>query len=368
MALRSKAVHDALTFAAVIAAIFIAVGCARDSGSGSSPALAASWTVQSSGTTASLRGVSAVNDRTAWACGANATVLRTIDGGATWMTLPVPGAGRTDFRDIEALGPNEAVVMGIDRPARMFRTTDGGRTWTETFTNDSPGIFLDGLAFADAENGLAFGDPMDGRLFLIATSDGGASWTPLPQMFRPAVRDGEAAFAASGTSVAVSGRVRIWLVTGGTVSRVWRTEDGGLNWEAVPSGLAEGAPSTGGFSVAFLDRRSGIAVGGDYRAEAAAVGNASTSSDGGKTWVPVVSGRPGGFREAVAFVPRSRPAVAVTVGPSGSDLSRDLGRTWTRIDGPVGFHALSFAKRGRTGWAVGRNGIVAKLALSSSPD
>lgn len=368
MALRSRPIFAAVALGAAVVISGASSACAGKAGNAPGVALAASWTVQVSGVTASLRGVSAVDDRTAWASGANGTVLRTLDGGATWSVIPVPGAEKTDFRDVEAFGPNEAVVMGIDRPARIFRTADGGRTWTKTYENDSPGIFLDGMAFFDRKNGLAFGDPMDGRFFFIITSDGGASWQPLPVASRPTAGEGEAAFAASGTSAAVMGSGRIWLATGGTVSRVWRSADRGRHWTSVPSGLLEGRSSAGGFSVAFLDRRSGIAVGGDYRSEAAAEGNAACSSDGGAIWVPVVSSRPGGFREAIAFVPGTRPAVAVTVGPSGSDLSRDLGRTWTPINGPSGFHSLSFAKRGRAGWAVGRNGLVAKVEIPRRAD
>jgi len=328
-----------------------------------SPPPSPAWVVQASGTTASLRGVSAVDDRTAWASGSKGAVLRTLDGGATWSAVPVPGEEATDFRDIEAFGPDEAVVMGIGRPGKIFRTRDGGRTWTRTYYDDSPGIFLDGLAFSGERNGLAVGDPMDGRFFLIATADGGETWTPLPQASRPAAADGEAAFAASGTSLTIQGRDRIWLCTGGAVARVWRSEDRGAHWEAVPSALAEGPASAGGFSVAFLDSRTGIAVGGDYRAESASAGNAAVSNDGGRTWTAVGERRPGGFREAVAFVPGARPPVAVTVGPSGSDLSLDLGRTWAPIAGPEGFHALAFAKRGRAAWAVGRNGLIARLEI-----
>lgn len=322
-----------------------------------------SWTVQASGTNASLRGVSVVDDRTAWASGSKGTVLRTLDGGSTWTALPVPGAEATDFRDVEAFGPDEAVVMGVDRPARIFRTTDGGTTWTRTFYDDSPGMFLDGLAFFDERNGLAVGDPMDGRFFFISTTDGGATWAPLPPASRPAALDGEAAFAASGTSLAVMKEGRVWLGTGGPVSRVWRSEDRGLHWEPASSALLEGSSSAGGFSVAFLDARAGLTVGGDYKAETAAAGNAAVSDDGGKTWTPVKDRRPGGFREAVAFIPGTKPPIAITVGPSGSDLSLDLGRTWTAIAAPAGFHALAFAKRGRAGWAVGRDGLVAKLEL-----
>lgn len=368
MAFRSGSFHALLALGATVLLVGVSTACTGAVDPTSSRALTASWIAQASGVTASLRGVSAVDDRTAWASGSNGIVLRTLDGGAAWSVIPVPGAEKTDFRDIEAFGPDEAVVMGIDRPARIFRTADGGRTWIKAYENDSPGIFLDGMSFFDGKHGLAVGDPMDGRFFVLVTADGGASWRPLPFESRPAARDGEAAFAASGTSAAVLGRDRAWLATGGSAARVWRSEDRGLHWAAVPSGLIEGRSSAGGFSVAFLDRRSGIAVGGDYRAEAAAEGNAAVSSDGGRTWVPVTSARPGGFREAVAFAPGTRPPLAVAVGPSGSDLSRDLGRTWAPIEGPGGFHSVSFAKRGRAAWAVGRNGFVARLRLSLSAD
>lgn len=351
------------TFAAALA--LVASACVSDR-TGAAP-VGFSWTVQPAGTRASLRGVSVVDERTAWASGSQGTVLRTLDGGSTWTILPVPGEEATDFRDIEAFGPDDAVVMGIGRPAKIFRTTDGGKTWARTFADDSPGIFLDGLAFFDRTNGLAVGDPMDGRFLVLATTDGGATWSSLPPDSRPAALDGEAAFAASGTSLAVLNDGLVWLATGGVAARVWRSEDRGRHWEPVASGLLEGAASAGGFSVAFRDARTGIAVGGDYKAEAAAVGNASVSADGGRTWRPVQDRRPGGFREAVAFIPGTRPPVALTVGPSGSDYSLDLGHSWTPIATPAGLHALGFARRGRAGWAVGRNGLIAKLTLPERP-
>lgn len=341
----------------VIAAAF---ACARPAPP-AVPSLA--WTVQPSGSDASLRGISAVDDRVAWASGSQGIVLRTVDGGSTWTAVPIAGEEASDFRDIEAFGPDDAVVMAIARPAKIFRTRDGGKTWRRTFFDDSPGIFLDSMAFFDDRNGLAVGDPMDGRFLLIATADGGETWAPLPPTSRPEAAGTEAAFAASGTSLAVSGRDDVWLTTGGSVSRVWRSGDRGSRWEASPSDLLDGTASAGGFGVAFLDERRGITVGGDYRQEAASVGNASVTADGGRTWTAVADRRPGGFREAVAFVPGAKPPVAVAVGPSGSDLSPDLGETWTPIDGPTGFHALSCARRGRAAWAVGRNGLVARLDL-----
>lgn len=351
----------ALTPGFVIAAAF---ACARPAPP-AVPLLA--WTVQASGSDASLRGISAVDDRVAWASGSKGTVLRTVDGGSTWTAVPIAGEEASDFRDIEAFGPDDAVVMAIARPAKIFRTRDGGKTWARTFFDDSPGIFLDSMAFFDDRNGLAVGDPMDGRFLLIATADGGETWTPVPPASRPAAAEGEAAFAASGTSLAVHGNDRIWLTTGGPVSRVWRSADRGAHWESAPSRLLEGSASSGGFGVAFLDERRGIAVGGDYRAEAAAKGTAAVTGDGGRTWIAVGDRRPGGFREAVAFVPRAKRPIAVAVGPAGSDVSVDLGRTWTPLAGPTGFHSISIARRGRTALAVGRNGLIAKLEIDGPP-
>lgn len=345
------------------AACLCVLGLSAAPGPAGLPPLSLSWTVQTSGSLESFRGLSAVDEKTAWIGGTKGTVLRTIDGGATWTSVAVPGAETIDFRDIEGFDSETAVAMGVGRPAKIYRTENGGRTWVLVYENDTPGIFLDGMAFFDGKNGLAAGDPMDGRFFLLATADGGKSWAPLPPESRPVAAEGEAAFAASGTSLFALGENRVWFCTGGTVSRIWRSADRGRNWEASPSSLREGTSSTGGFSVFFFNDRSGIAIGGDYRDEAAAAGNAAVSDDGGKTWIPAPGSSPGGFREAVAAVPGAPSPVAVTVGPSGSDFSLDLGKTWTPIPGPAGFHTLAFAKQGRAAWAVGRRGLIARLEI-----
>ena len=123
------------------------------------------WEPQSSGVTARLRGVSAVSDRVAWASGANGTVLRTADGGATWTKLAVPDAEKLDFRDVDAVGDTTAYILSIGAGAasRIYKTTDAGARWTLQFTNDDPKAFFDAMAFWDAEHGLAFSDSVDGR-------------------------------------------------------------------------------------------------------------------------------------------------------------------------------------------------------------
>jgi len=164
-------------------------------------------------------------------------------------------------------------------------------------------------------------------------------------------------FAGSGTNVAVFGRDQAWIGTGAAARcRVLRTRDGGATWAIAETPVAASA-SAGIFSVAFRDARHGMTVGGDYRKEQETASNAAFTSDGGLTW-QAISGL-GGFRSVVAPVPGSTQSW-IAVGPSGSDMSTDDGRTWTAIQGN-GYHAFSFAHRGHAGWGVGEGGRIGRL-------
>jgi photosystem II stability/assembly factor-like uncharacterized protein len=316
------------------------------------------WVAQSSGVTARLRGVSAISDRVAWASGAGGTVLRTADGGGTWQKLAVPDADKLDFRDVDAVSETTAYILSIGPgPAsRIYKTSDAGAHWVLQFTNDDPKAFFDAMAFWDGEHGLAISDSVDGAFVILTTRDG-RTWTRVARGKLPPALPNEGAFAGSGTNVALIGRDRAWIGTGAsTRCRVLRTSDGGATWTIAETPVAASA-SAGIFSIAFRDAQHGMTVGGDFRKEKDAVDNAAATSDGGTTWTKV-SGL-GGFRSVVAVVPGTKQSW-LAVGPSGSDLSTDDGRSWIAIAGD-GYHAFSFARRGRVGWGVGESGRIGKL-------
>lgn len=326
------------------------------SGSG----VVAQWTGQPSGTTARLRGICVVNERVVWASGTGGTVLRSVDGGKTWEEKAVPDAEDLDFRDVEAFDDRTAYALSIGEgeKSRIFKTTDGGATWDLKYKNRDPRVFLDALAFWDADHGLTLGDPVDGRFVILTTSDGGKTWVPIPPEGMPPALPGEGAFAASGTSLTVGEGGHAWFATGGAkVARVFRTTDRGRSWAARETPVVAGSPSSGIFSLVFHDADHGIAVGGDYR-EPGKTGNIfALTSDGGRTWRQPEGRRPGGYRSAVAPVPGTGGRTLVAVGPNGSDISADGGERWTSL-GTTGFHAVGFA--GQTaGWAVGDDGRVA---------
>jgi len=330
---------------------------------------AAQWSQQHSGTTARLRGVSAASSTVAWAGGSGGTYARTTDGGATWHSSVMPGASQLDFRDVQAVDANTAYLLSIGpgEASRIYKTTDGGSRWTLQFTNHNPKAFFDAFAFWDARTGIAVSDPVDGKFILIKTTDAGATWKELTNAKLPPAIQGDGAFAASGTCIAVQGKKNVWFGTGGgAVARIFRSTDAGDTWKAAATPIIAGNASSGIFSIAFTDQKNGVIVGGDYRKENETGDNVAATADGGATWALAKGTRPSGFRSAVAYVAGSRGPMLVAVGPSGSDYSIDGGASWVSL-GSMGFHAVGIAGVD-AGWAVGEGGRIAKYSGAPKTD
>ncbi|HJU54652.1 MAG TPA: hypothetical protein VJ715_08780, partial [Pyrinomonadaceae bacterium] len=227
--------------------------------------------------------------------------------------------------------------------------------------------FFDSMAFWDRDHGIAVSDPVDGRFLIISTADGGKTWKEMPADGMPLALEGEGAFAASGTCIAVEGRVNVWFATGGpNGARVFRSTDRGRTWAVATTPMVSGK-SAGVFSITFWDALRGAVVGGDYTKEGEAGNNVAVTADGGRTWATIKGPGPSGYRSCVVFVPgtRSRRSAPVlfAVGPTGSEYSLDGGASWASA-GTVGFHSADFAGPKDAGWAVGERGLIAKYTGS----
>ncbi len=368
----------------------------------SAPAETYHWptlTPQNSGTTNRLQAISPVNDRVVWASGINGTFARTTDGGAHWTSAVVPGAEALQFRDVQGVSDQVAYLMSIgNNPTdfRIYKTQDGGKTWTMQFQNQNPKAFYDCFAFWTPNRGIAVSDSVNGYFPDIKTVNGGQSWYDIGANL-PKAAPGEAQFAASGTCVATQGGHRAWIGTGGSkYAHIFATNDGGNTWTRNYVPTVQGTASSGVFSVAFRDAWHGIEGSGDL------VGspivpyqqNIARSCDGGKTW-QLTKGTPftgavygvayaryqqgllsDSAAEAKPDLSGERPPTScshdpsdpqqwrtfVATGPAGAAWTSTEGRTWHLFPGVTNYWAVAFATP-HAGWLVGTNGRILKISF-----
>lgn len=303
--------------------------------------------LQETGVEVRLRGVSAVDAHVAWASGQKGTVLRTVDGGMHWQVMHVDGAEALDFRDIEGFSADVAVVLSIGEgeASRVYRTEDGGGSWTLALQNKDPRGFFDCMAF-DGQRGWMLGDPVDGRYQVFATGNGGRNWSAITG---PQAAQDEAAFAASGTCIArLHGALAV--ASGGAMARIHILRDGQRTWHALDAGMARRKPEAGVFSV-IASGAGWFAVGGDYRGEKTPGNSASGNRSTVKRLIA-----PRGYRSGAACLGDKLPCIAI--GPSGTDLWD--GKRWHAL-GDVGFDAIDL--HGDIGWLSGDGGRIARIVI-----
>jgi hypothetical protein len=176
---------------------------------------------------------------------------------------------------------------GSGDQSRIYHTSDAGRHWQLQFTNTNPKGFFDSIAFWDHTHGIVLGDPVPdeaGKLkFEVLLTEDGQTWHAIPSSQLPPAIDGEGAFAASNSCIAIL-QPNIWFATGGKAARVFHSEDRGRAWQVFDTPLIHGSDSQGIFSIAFRDATHGAIAGGDYKYPERDGPNLAFTNDGGQTW------------------------------------------------------------------------------------
>lgn len=300
---------------------------------------------------ATLRAVGVTGPKQFHVSGSKGTYAVTDDGGRTWRMATPPGGGALDFRGLAALDRKTTILAsagdGTAAQAKIFRTADAGRTWTLAFETRLPGSFLDAVAFRDARRGFVLGDPIDGRWFLLRTADGGRTWA---RAEGPPVQPGEAAFAASNSALFLGGRADAWIVSGGlAMGRVQRSTDDGKTWNVAETPLPASA-TAGVFGGLAMGGGRAVVVGGDYKDELAATPSIVVGDRSGWSLSPHA-----GTPRLLEGVGRLDARTLIAVGPRGTAVSEDDGKTWRQVDTEA-FHAI--ACRAGTCVAAGGKGRV----------
>ena len=291
----------------------------------------ATWTQQTSGTTALLYGVSAVDANTAYACGAGGVIRKTVNGGTTWTT--VTSGTATQLNAIVAVSATQVWVAGNGGLIRV--SANGGTSWT-TQTSDSTQN-LSAITAASATTLWAAGAAGN----IVGTTNAGATWTLQNNtgsaLYAISAGSSTAAYAsgAVGYMVATSNGGSTWDAeyprttqqlnatyfstdtTGwavGNAGVVMRTSDGANSWTVQQSGTANL------LGVHFADANTGYAVG--------AAGRIIKTTNGGDSWVAQSSGTTSTLN-GVWF---TSPTTGVVVGAGGLiRRTTDGGATWTTV-------------------------------------
>ncbi len=327
------------------------------------------WTVSGSVPLASTLwpSISVVNANVAWIAGGVNTpmVFRTVNGGTTWTSIPVNGLPVKALMCIWAIDSLTAYVGdGGDAAgttggnAAISKTTNGGLNWVTLYTTGGTAGFFNGIVFSRKTPtfGFAESDPPTGAgqpYYVNKTTNGGVNWT----LTNPPGLTGEA--SAQNSLFAIDDQFYGFGLN--ATARVYLTSNGGTNWFTGTLGI------TGNFvgGVAFhYNKQFGIASTSNSHP------NIARTTNGGVTWSSVSVGGTGtSTLAAMNWITNSNTCyyVAKLTTAAGIYKSTNSGLNWTTMTAPVGMSGYShfdFALTGNTvtGFAIGGAGIVLKLS------
>ncbi len=247
-------------------------------------------------------------------------------------------------------------MLSIANPALLYKTGNSGQMEL-VYKEEDESVFYDSMKFWNDLEGIAIGDTMDGCLSIIITRDGGKSWKKLPCSQLPKSAEGEGAFAASNTNIAIV-EDKVWIGT--TAGNVYFSGDKGKTWKVVSSPIVQDKPTEGIYSIDFYDENLGFAIGGDYTNPESNSKNKIITRNGGETWNLIADVQEPDYRSCVQFVPNSGGDDLVAVGFQGISYSNDGGRSWKKLS-REDFYTLRFLNDS-IAYAAGKNRI-AKMTL-----
>lgn len=211
------------------------------------------------------------NPQYGWICGFNGHVLRTTNGGATWLGAQVPNTG-----NLESIHFVDAQTGYTSGNAGIFKSTDGGVTWVDITPAGDPPLW--GCYFVSADIGMVVGGGcgLGAYQFFFRTTDGGQNWSLYLDSIPDTGLTDVMLYSATGLGYAASS------------GRIWRTNNGGQTWAVIDtSGPAVWNEEITNINSSFL-----VPVAGSFCGGGGGGGGMLFTTDNGDIWREFVSGVP----------------------------------------------------------------------------
>lgn len=197
-----------------------------------------------------------------WACGYGGKVIRTTNGGDSWLGVIIP---TTD--QLESIHFASERIGYTSGQGSIYRSTDGGNSWSDVTPFD-PEIMLWGNYFLTEDIGYVIGGNCVGTQRFYRTTDGGSSWTATTQ-FSPGTKLSDLIVdATTGIGYASSSGL-IWKTTDMGVTWRVHSQTGPLDWQEEITNFGQS------FLVPFSEGCDGTTTGR---------GGIRFSTNDGRTW------------------------------------------------------------------------------------
>lgn len=332
--------------------------------------LQAQWQQQNTGFPDSLyevQSIWAVDAQTVWLTAAydgpgDSTIQvfsRSLDGGQLWTAGNLSGLEGYVPTMIFALNADTAFICfhhnSLDG-GKIMRTNDGGTSWHHQATALFPAseeAYPNIVYFWNAQDGFAMGDPTLGYFELYTTSNGGALWERVDSNLIPPIIAGEWGYAGEFSVIGDT------LLFGTSEGRIFRSTDKGYTWSVINTPLH---PSNRCRFVEFWDPLNGIV--------ADRVNNEALmyrTRDGGLNW-EVVNATGTAYGRYFEYIPGTDSTFISSAdggSPQGVSISYDAGRNWMSVVNPAfdDYGVLHFPNplagwAGQTTEAGGSGGIL----------
>jgi photosystem II stability/assembly factor-like uncharacterized protein len=273
-------------------------------------------------------------------------LFRSPDGGATWTSLGFEDSlvalavdpGQPGHLVSAATPTGDSLVDPAVASTTFYRSADGGRTWAAG--QDMSGTIEVSLAFAGRNSSTVLATTR--RVSVIKSVDGGANWFP----------SGVGFSSAGGTILAHPTDPLILYI--GTSQGVYRTTDGGATWSRVFQAYV---------SSLAIDATSGSTL------YAGATGAVYITTDAARTWTAASTGLPSGALVLDIAVDPALQTTAYAATERGVFGTTDLGAHWTAMNDGLPnsrVNAIALDSLSQTLFAGANDSGVYKLALGGS--